>query len=420
MHPPILSVDGYRPRVVDARITRLLQGVGAVVLEGPRGCGKTMTGLQHCSSHVLLDDPGVTQMATLEPDVLLDGATPRLLDEWQLYPDLWNLARRRIDATNSKGLFLLAGSAVPDEDVRRHSGAGRFVRIRQYTMTWSEKLDHPHHVSLSALLTGERPSARVESPTLPDVVDALLTPGFPALIDTPADIAAETLRSYLTDTAQVDIHRLADIRQKPLVVQQLLVALARSTASEISLATLRKDLAQVMVAPSIETVTKLVQLLRRMFVVEATPAFGGTLQSRARLRQAPKYHLADPALAAAALGADRRRLETDGRMLGLLFESAVVHDLRVYAEALGGTVTHYRDSNGHEIDAIVDLPDGRWMAVEVKVGQNQVSAGLESLDRAVRQIRREPPVMKAVITGNGFTAPLADGAVTFPLWELGP
>lgn len=203
---------------------------------------------------------------------------------------------------------------------------------------------------------------------------------------------------------------------------QLIASLARSTASEVSQSTLRKDISRTLPAPSEATVAKLLELLERVFVfiLETIQPWAVSLRSKARLRRSPKYHSADPALAAAALRADTSRLSTDLATLGFLFESAAIHDLLVHTEALGGHLYHYRDSNGHEIDAVIIMPNGSWAAIEVKVGGGQVQRGAQSLASAIAQIDMAPPAFKAVIIGTGFRATLPDGTITFPLHELRP
>lgn len=408
----------YRPRIIDQQLTTLLRSVGAVVIEGPRACGKTRTGIQFSNSAVFFDDPTTAAIADIDIQQLLEGPEPRLLDEWQLYPDLWNVVRREVDFGGAPGQFILTGSAVPDDDARRHTGAGRFAKIRQRTMTWTEKADLNPQVSLSGLV--KEPTVRVDTSTLSldDVVELLLQPGFPGLIEMPTDGALALLDGYINDTVEIDVHRLAAIRHEPTVLRTLLVSLARNTATEVSIATLRKDMGTTLSAPTPETINHFLGLMERVFVVEKQPALSTALRSKAALRQSPKYHLADPSLAARLLGADAERLRSDPETLGFLFESAVVHDLSVYAQALGGRVSHYRDSNGHEIDAVIDLPNNQWAAIEVKLGSGQIQAGNERLHKAIAQIDRPAPTFSAVITGTGPTVNLGNSTVTFPLSAL--
>ncbi|PHP53362.1 ATP-binding protein [Actinomyces ruminis] len=413
----------YLPRVVDAQLGRLLEIGGAVVIEGPRACGKTMTGLNAARSCVFLDEDVTRRLIDLAPEAVLDGDRPRLLDEWQLAPQLWNQVRRAVDSATQPGAFILTGSAVPADDATRHTGAGRFLRMRERTMTWFERGTSTGALSLGALIDGDRPAASATTSPYHDVVDALARTGFPALARLEPAAAAVALSGYLDDVVRADLGRLARTRHEPTVMRALIRSLARATAAEVSWRTLARDLRPV--APDIrpETVARYVELLERLFVVERIPAWAVGLRSRARLRTAPKFHLADPALAVTALSADAAQLTADPETTGFIFESAVVHDLLVFSEALGGQVYHYRDSNGHELDAVLTFPRGRWAAVEVKLGASQIEKGARSLARTMQQIDTSvvgEPALKLVVTGTGPTATLSDGTVTCPLHVLGP
>jgi predicted AAA+ superfamily ATPase len=417
--------QSYRPRVLDGPLDRALAAAGAVVIEGARATGKTMTGLHAASSYAFLDDPEIQQFIEIAPRSVLEGDAPRLLDEWQLAPDLWNLVRRAVDASTERGRFILTGSAVPADDVTRHTGAGRFLRLRQRTMSWWEKLEPSiSSVSLAALFDGAFPTPDLDvGPSLDDVISGVLRPGFPALVDLDIAQSSARLRAYVDEVSRTDIQRLADVRHQPDVINRLIAAIARSVASDVAFTTLTADVRAV--APSInaETVSTYVALLERMFIVEAQQPWTPALRSRARLRTAAKLHLVDPALAAAVLGAGAPQLRSDLTTLGIIFESAVVHDLAVLATPIGGEVRHYRDSNGKEIDAIVTIPDGRWGAVEVKLGGPQMTTGATSLRDAINQIDTDAvgePAFRLVVTGTGPVLTLDDGTVTCPLRSLAP
>lgn len=412
----------YRPRIVDTRLEFLLQASGAVIIEGPRGCGKTMTSLHHCASYAFIDDPATNQIAQLAPQAVLEGPRPRLLDEWQTAPDLFNLVRREVDAVAEPGQFILAGSAVPADDITRHTGAGRFLRLRQRTLTLFEKAEYSPTVSLTGLFEAQQLQPDTNQVSYEQVINDLLIPGFPGYQAGNEHIVLTQLRGYLSEAARSDMQRVADLRITPLATERLIAAIARSTAGEVSVSTLRKDLDSVSPGISLPTVNKLLDSLQRIFVVETVPAWAPRLRSKARLRVSPKYHLADPGLAVAALGATTASLTADPETTGFVFESAVVHDLAVMVESMGGAIHHYRDSNGNEIDAVLTLPDGRWAAVEVKTGFGGVERGAASLKKAIASIDHVagPPTFSAVITGTGVTAPLGDGVVTFPLHQLRP
>lgn len=416
----------YRPRLIDAAVENALNSAGAVVIEGARACGKTMSALNAAQSYVFLDDPNAQRMMVTAPHALLSGEAPRLLDEWQVAPDLWNMVRRAVDAATERGQFILTGSAVPADDITRHTGAGRFIRLRQRTMTWPEKTNLPPtaRVSLSALFDGQLPQTDLrEDLNLDAVIANLLCPGFPEMTDLSPARSADRLRGYIDDTARADIHRIADIRHEPEVIKQLVTALARNVAAEPTFTTLSADVR--VVAPSInpETIATYVELLQRLFVIEAQRPWTPALRSRATVRTSSKYHLVDPALAAAALGAGPEQLHGDVETTGLLFESAVVHDLMVYASLLRGEVRHYRDSNKREIDAIITLPGGRWAAVEIKLGAARIPEAMMSLNKAVSDIDTASvgePAFRLVVTGTGPTYVADDGTITAPLHALAP
>jgi len=421
----------YSRRVIDREVENLIKTVPAIVIEGPRGCGKTMTGLNFARSAAFLDSPETELLAATDLSLLTEGENPRLLDEWQLYPALWNVVRRKIDFGGSYGSFILTGSAVPNDDVRRHSGAGRFIHLRQRTMTGFEKSllrenrgekspDDRGEVSLRGLFAGEGVKADTSSSAITDVISQLLTPGFPNMVLMEPSARRRMLEGYIQDISEVDIQRLADVRHDPHSIRALLASLSRHVSTSVSWETLRKDLRNVDVEISVKGVQRLIELLERMYVVESVPAMRTQLRSRAVLRKSSKFVLADPALAAAALYADEEALLADMETTGFLFESAVIHDLAVFAQALEGNVGYYRDSNNHEIDCVIELENGAWAAIEVKLGLNQIEYGAERLSLAVEQIDKNPPAFKAVVTGNGPILQLKDGTFTFPLHALRP
>ena len=258
---------------------------------------------------------------------------------------------------------------------------------------------------------------------LSEIIDNLLRPGFPAMTSLGLDQSADRLRAYIDDVARTDIRRLADVRHEPIVIKQLIAGLARSVASDVTYKTLAADVATVAPTINVETISSYVGLLERLFIVEAQRPWTPNLRSRARLRTSPKLHLVDASLAAAALSAGPKQLFSDLKTLGVLFESAVVHDLMVFASAIDGEVRHYRDSNGKEIDAIITLPDGRWGAIEVKLGGGQAHAGIESLRNVIDQIDTDivgQPAFRLVVTGTGPTFTADDDTVVSPLHALSP
>lgn len=433
----------YRPRVVDAELQARLRATGAVLIEGPRACGKTATARQAAQSEVLLDvDSGARAAIAVDPSLVLPGPTPRLFDEWQLEPTLWNHIRRAVDERGTPGQFILTGSAVPDDDTTRHTGAGRIGRLRMRPMSLLESGHSTGAVSLRALLDGEPARAPACTLTVPQVAERVCVGGWPALVDRAPEDATRVVRDYLRDVARVDIRRVDGVARDPLLVERLLRSVARNVATDASVTTITADamaLDAVAVdatsgdatayadaiddrSPHQHTVRSYLAALERLLVVEPQPAWAPHLRSRSVLRKAPKRHFVDPSLAAAAVGASPAALLRDIPWLGLLFESLVVRDLRVYAQACDAQVTHYRDNTGLEVDAIITTVDGRWGACEVKLGPAHIDTAAETLTRFRSRIdeqRTGAPAFLAVIVPDGVAYRRADGIDVVPVGAMG-
>lgn len=417
-------MSAYTPRIVDAELRELLESAGAVVIEGPKACGKTMTASQQAASRVLLDiDEAARQALAVEPALVLEGARPRLLDEWQVAPELWNQVRRAVDTADQPGHFLLTGSAVPADDANRHTGAGRFAFLRMRPMTLFEAGASTGAVSLRQLFNGEMPAVADPGLTLQDLSSLIARGGWPAQQGRSLKAASRAARDYLEQVRQVDISRVGERRLDPIRVGALLRALGRHCATEAKLSTLAADTGGADGALDERTVTGYLQALEHLMVIEDQPAWAPHLRSRARLRKAPKRHFVDPSLAVAAMGASAERLLQDLEWFGQLFESLVIRDLRVLSQPLEGEVFHYRDDYGVEVDAIVQLIDGRWGAIEIKLGEGQVEQAAANLKRFAAQIdgeRSGAPVFLAVICGKGYGYRRPDGVLVVPIGGLGP
>ena len=415
---------GYCPRIADAELRACLASAGAVVIEGPKACGKTRMAQQLAASAVLLDvDPSARQALAVDPALLLAGARPRLLDQWQVEPALWNQVRRAVDACGEPGQFLLTGSAVPADDAARHTGAGRFSFLRLRPMTLLEIGAGQGGVSLAALLEGEPTSCADPGLAVADLAELVCRGGWPAQLGRPLAATSRAARDYLEQVRQVDVQRLDGRRRDPQRLGTLLRSLARNVATEVSLTTLAADAGGADGPLDPRTVADHLQALERLMVLENQPAWRPHLRSKAALRQAPRRHFCDPSLAVAALGGSPDRLLKDLDWLGLLFESLVIRDLRVLAQALDGEVFHYRDNYGVEVDAIVQLRNGRWGAIEIKLGQGQVEAAASSLLRFRSQLdigRTGEPAFLAVVCGSGYGYRRADGISVVPVGALGP
>ncbi|MCP9883329.1 ATP-binding protein [Cyanobium sp. Alchichica 3B3-8F6] len=383
-----------------------------------------MTASQQAASSVLLDiDQAARQVLAVEPRLVLEGARPRLLDEWQVAPELWNQVRRAVDASDQPGQFLLTGSAVPADDASRHTGAGRFGFLRMRPMSLFESGVSNGAVSLRQLFAGEVQAVADPGMSVQDLTALIARGGWPAQQGRPLKAASRAARDYLEQVRQVDISRVDDRRRDPARVGALLRSLGRHCATEAKLSTLAADAGGADGPLDERTVTDYLQALERLMVIEDQAAWAPHLRSRARLRKAPKRHFVDPSLALAATGAAPERLLQDFEWFGLLFESLVIRDLRVLSQFLDGEVLHYRDDYGVEVDAIVQLRDGRWGAIEIKLGEGQVEQAAANLKRFSEQIdsqRSGSPAFLAVICGKGYGYPRADGVVVVPVGALGP
>ena len=361
--------------------------------------------------------------------MLLAGPPPRLLDEWQLAPDIWNPMRRACDDRGRPGQFILTGSANPPDDITRHSGAGRVLRVRMRPMSLFESGESDGAVSLAGLFDRGRRSAGDSGHRLGDIMEMACRGGWPNLVSTGADerTSLRVVRGYLDEISRTDVSRVDGVARNPAGVRRLLASLARNTAGEASFATLSADTAGEAGdtgAVHRRTVASYVAALERLFVVEDLPAWKPHIASRAQLRGAPKRHLADPSLAVAALASTSEAVMADLAFAGLLFESLVVRDLRIYGQATGCELSHYRDSDGLEVDAIVKRPDGAWIAVEVKLG------GETGINRAVRTLKRfrskvdadrtGTPSRLVVVTAGGYGYEHPGGVTIAPITALGP
>lgn len=418
------GISMYHPRVVDRELRELLSSAGAVVIEGPKACGKTETARQVSASEVRLDvDPNARQAASIDPGLVLEGETPRLLDEWQVATGLWNHVRRAVDDRRGPGQFILTGSAVPRDDVTRHTGAARIVRMRMRPMSLFESGHSTGRVSLASLLQGEPPRDLDPGTTLPQIAERIAVGGWPGFIDHPVPNALTAIRGYVDEIRRTDIQRVDNVAHDPARVLKLMRAIARNVSTMAPLTTLARDVSEDGDALARNTVDTYYNALERLMVVEDQPAWAPHLRSRSRLRTAPKRHFVDPSLAVAIMRATPERLLSDLNHLGFLFESLAVRDLRIYAQAADAQVLHYKDNTDLEVDAIVETAEGRWGAFEVKLGTGQVEPAAESLLKFAERVdttKCGPAQVLGVIVATGFAYRRADGVSVIPIATLGP
>lgn len=415
-----LSVE-YLPRVIDGRLSRWLRGQPAVRLEGPRGCGKTTTALHHVGSAVHLDaNPGMAELAHLDPDRILTGRAPRLVDEWRLAPVLWPQLTDRLGDQALPGRFLLASSATALEYRHHTRDADQLPLLRMRTMTLTERLGVEAPVSLAGLAYGDRATGVRSRLSYTDLAEHTVRGGWPELLQASTEQAIEFNTSYLHSLAQADLKTLVLTRHQPDRITDLLTSLARHTAADISLAGLGHDTTAGL---GRDTVRSYLDALDRLHTWEPQPAWQPPLRTRARLRHRPRAHLADPSLACAALGYDADRLADDPDRFAAIFTAMVIHDLRAYLEGTGAQLWHYRDETGLAIDAIIEYPDGRWAAIQTSLGDHHAidaEIALETLrdDRLdVDQVGQ--PRFLAVITGGTHATTTRNRPHTIPLAILG-
>ena len=414
----------YLPRIVDAELADLLEAAGAVLVEGPRATGKTATAARAAASEVLLDvDDNARRMIGADPTAVLIGGTPRLIDEWQLEPAIWNHVRREIDRRGVPGQFILTGSAVPADDVARHTGAGRFVHLRMRPLSLYESRRSSGEISLRRLLDGAEQRAPQSDLSIAAVAELVSAGGWPGHVGKTLPGILRVNRGYLDDIGRADVSRASGKTRDPVKVGRLLRSLARNVATPVTLSRLAADVGEDGGALKTDTVAVYLDALDRLMVVENQPAWSPHLRSRTALRQTPVRHFVDPSLAVAALRATPARLTADLEFLGLLFESLVVRDLRVYAQAADAQVFHYREKDGLEVDAVVEAADGRWAAFEIKLGERWVDDGARSLRHLARRMEQsdhgKPSALAVILpTGYGYVHPGDVGVV--PIGALGP
>ncbi len=414
----------YQRRIIDDELARRLLSIGAVVIEGPRAVGKTETARQCAASTVLLDiDTSARQLAKIDPALLLEGSAPRLIDEWQIEPDLWNQVRREVDRRQLPGQFILTGSAVPADDITRHTGAGRFSRIKMRPMTLYETGNSTGDVSLSALFAGDAPRATDSGLTISRVIDHVCIGGWPAFTRLTPEEAQREMRSYLDEIAKTDIRRVDGVRRDPRRIKLVLQSFARNIATQASIRTIAADVDGADGSLDRKTVADDLNSLERLMIIEDLPAWAPALRSRTSLRTAPTRHFVDPCLAVAALNASPAKLLKDLNFFGFLFESLVVRELRVYMQHSGGRLSHYRDENNLEVDVIIEMEDASWAAIEVKLGVKQIDEAAKTLLKFASKIdtaRCGEPAFLAVVTATGYGYVREDGVYVLPIGTLKP
>ena len=421
--------ENYRPRIADRLLERKLKGKGAVLLEGAKWCGKTTTAEQICRSVLYMSEPGKRdqniQLAHINPALLLSGDKPRLIDEWQVAPTLWDAVRFDADHSNQLGLYVLTGSSVPpDMSEVFHSGTGRFAWLRMRPMSLWESGESTGDVSLKQIFDGEGNIAGVSHLDLERVAFITCRGGWPLSVDMEDEIALDQAFDYVSAVEKRDIQALDGVERDPVRVHRLLRSYSRHQGTQISNAAIRDDLSENEgESLDVETIASYIKALKRIFVIEETEAWNPNLRSKTAIRTSDTRYFTDPSIATASLGIGPADLISDLNTFGLIFETLCMRDLRVYAEALNGNVYHYRDKDGLECDAVVHLRDGRYGLVEIKLGGAKLieegAASLKTLASKIDTTKMKHPSFLMVLTATGdYAFKREDGVLVVPIGSL--
>lgn len=428
----------YRPRIADKLLENKLKGMGAVLVEGAKWCGKTTTAEQQAKSILYMDQPKDRamnlQLAQINPELLLDGDTPRLIDEWQIAPELWDAVRFTVDHREGEGQFILTGSVTPLQDDPStgsgteqkifHSGAGRIARLMMRPMTLWESGDSSGQISLESLFGGEEKMTGINKLELQDIAWLICRGGWPRAVNQGKDIALGRAFDYFDTVVNVDIKEPDGVERNPERVKLLMRSYARNQGAQVSLTAISADMkANDRDTLDDRTVYSYLKALKGIFVVEDTKAWNPNLRSKSAIRSSDTRYFTDPSIAVAALGIGPADLMSDLNTLGLFFETLCMRDLRVYAQALDGEVYHYRDSDGLECDAVVHLRNGAYGLIEIKLGgESLINEGVKSLQRLAKKIdttKMKSPSFLMVLTATGkYAFQREDGVWVVPIGTL--
>lgn len=412
----------YFPRICDGLVNEKLSYSGALLIEGPKWCGKTWTGKHAAKSVLYMQDPdkgaGYMELSRTMPSRLLKGEKPRLIDEWQEAPVLWDAVRFDVDQTGEWGQYILTGSATPRDDNKpKHTGTGRIARLRMRPMTLFESMESVGSVSLRQLFEGQEDVEGESQLDIPDLAKVICRGGWPEAV-AKRQTSAQIARNYVDAVVNVDVQKVDGVERNPYRVRQLLRSYARNISTMASLTTVLADIQANDVAFSDTTMYGYVNALRRIFLIEDIPAWKPSLRSKAAIRTSEKRQFVDPSIATAILRANVDSILDDFNYFGFLFESLVARDLRVYAQALDGEIFHYRDKDNLEADLVIRLNDDRWAAVEVKLGSKEIEDGakhLIELRNKVDTSKVGEPSFLMVVTGGQFAYRRNDGVFVVPI-----
>lgn len=417
-----MSSKIYLPRITDKLLDVQLKASGAVLIEGAKWCGKTSTARKSSNSVLYMQDPDYAtsniKMADTKPSLLLKGDAPRLIDEWQMAPVLWDAVRFEVDKRGLPGQFILTGSAVPSDGVTAHTGTGRISRLLMRPMSLYESGDSTGVVSLHDLFNEKQQIDCVSSLNIEQIAYLICRGGWPAAIKQEPETALQMATNYVEAVINMDVQRVDNVDKNPQRVRMLLRSLARNISTLASYETIKNDIEATDTSISEKTIASYLNALRRIFVVEDLPAWQPSLRSKTAIRTSHKRHFVDPSIATAVLRADPESILADFELFGFLFEALCTRDIRIYAQANDGDVFHYRDKSELEADMIVALRDGRWAAIEVKLGSTQIEQAAQNLIRLQERIdtaKMNKPSFLMVLTAGQYAYQRPDGVIIMPI-----
>lgn len=399
----------YKKRIADEILRKRLGAIGAVLIEGPKWCGKTTTAMQQANSILFMQDSSnaamINQMADIGPKLLLEGDTPRLLDEWQVAPELWDAVRFEVDMRSAPGQFILTGSAVPMLKSTAHTGTGRIWRMTMRPMSLYESGDSTGEVSLEALFLGEFNDTVKNKLDFDDISYLICRGGWPMAMQQTKEDALMNAYAYYDGVVNSDLSRADGVLRNPQNVDLLLRSYARMIGSQSTLTNIRADMKTVDEQElDINTVRSYIETLKKIFVVEELSGWNPNIRSKNAIRTSPTRYFVDPSIAVAALNLGPGNLANDLNTMGFFFENMCIRDLRVYADGLNGSLYKYRDKYGLECDAVLTLRNGQYALIEIKLGGTKaVEEGAEALNKLEKLITEKgynPPTFKMIITGN--------------------
>lgn len=418
----------YKPRVIDETIEQYLKTFGAICIEGPKWCGKTWTSSHHSNSEIYIGDPSGNfqnrTLAQMSPELVLDGKSPRLIDEWQEVPPLWDAVRHKVDESGGKGQFILTGSATPNHKGIMHSGAGRIARIKMHTMSLYESGDSSGEISLAELCNGIFTPTMTGEVYINDLIEYIIKGGWPANVDIPAEQAALLPLQYIDAIIEDDVYRIDGVKRNKEKMKLLLRSLAGNESTTVTNSVLAKDIKEIDdVNIDKDTVAEYLDIFKRLFIIDNQRPFAANIRSSVRVKQAEKRHFCDPSIACALLKATPHMLINDLQTLGFLFEALCERDLKIYAESFGASLYHYQDYDNKEIDAVIELSNGEWCAFEIKLGANQIDEAAKNLLDINKKIEKDPKGKPAkvlcVICGLSNAAyKRPDGVYVVPITAL--